>query len=217
MEWIKKGLIYKPQKKHLWMQTHAQVPVADKVDEERIRIYFGTRDNEKRTLTTYIEVEADNPQNILYEHNKPILPLGDVGCFDDSGVMPSCIVNHKGIKYFYYLGWNAGLTARYRVADGLGISEDNGKTFKKYSRGPIMDRNIIDPISTSIQSIIIENNIWRAWYMSYTEWKIINGVSEPFTILNMLNPMTVYTGQLKTLFVLILRTKTKVEYLFQAL
>ncbi len=180
MKWIKKGLIYNPERKYDWMQTHAQVPVSDKVDEERLRIYFGTRDNQNRTLPTYIEVEADNPQNILYIHDRPILSLGDIGCFDDSGVMPSCIVNYGGKKYFYYLAWNVAVSVRFRVSNGLAISEDGGKTFKKVSSGPIMDRSIVDPIGVSTQFVMVEDGIWKAWYTSYTKWETINGIPEPF-------------------------------------
>lgn len=180
MKWIKKGLIYKPTGNLEWSKTHAQIPIADKIDNERLRIYFGTRDDQNRTLTTFVEVESDNPQNILYVHDKPILPLGRLGCFDDSGVMPSDIVNLNGKKFFYYLGWNVGSAVRYRVANGLAVSDDGGRTFKKVADGPIMDRNTFDPISVSTQCILIENGIWKTWYMSYTKWDLINGLAEPF-------------------------------------
>ncbi|ODS40530.1 MAG: hypothetical protein A7315_02535 [Candidatus Altiarchaeales archaeon WOR_SM1_79] len=180
MKWVKKGLIFKTENNFEWMRTHAQVPIADKIDEERLRIYFGTRDSQNRTLTTFIEVEANNPQNILYIHDKPILSLGRLGCFDDSGVMPSDIVNYNSKKYFYYLGWNVGSTVRYRVANGLAISEDNGNTFKRVSEGPIMDRSILDPIAVSTQSVLVEKGIWKTWYMSYVKWEIVNGIPEPF-------------------------------------
>ena len=179
MKWIKKGLIFKVDGNHEWMQAHAQVPIVDKIDDRRIRIYFGTRDNQNRTLTTFIEVEADNPQNILYIHDKPILTLGRLSCFDDAGVMPSDILEINGRKYFYYLGWNVGHSVRYRVANGLAISEDNGNNFMRVSEGPIMDRNLIDPIAVSTQSVIVDNGVWKMWYMSYVKWEIINGITEP--------------------------------------
>ncbi len=180
MKWIKMGLVFKVDNNYDWMQTHAQVPIADRINDERLRIYFGTRDEKNRTLTTYIEVDADDPQNVLYVHNKPILYLGRLGCFDDSGVMPSDIVDLKGKKFFYYLGWNIGHSVRYRVANGLAISEDNGETFKRISEGPIMDRNLIDPIAVSTQCVLVEGRIWKMWYMSYVKWEIINEITEPF-------------------------------------
>ena len=51
-----------------------------KVNEDVLRIYFGTRNASNYTTTTYIEVEADNLHNILYVHDKePVLSLGDLG------------------------------------------------------------------------------------------------------------------------------------------
>jgi hypothetical protein len=183
MRWIKRGLIYKVDGVCDWMQTHAQVPVADRIDDQRLRIYFGTRDRHNRTLTTYIEVQADDPQSILYVHDRPILPLGRLGRFDDCGVMPSWVIDHKGRKYFYYLGWNRGaevdFAVRYRVANGLAISEDNGQTFQRVSEGPIMDRTMLDPIAVSTQCVLVEGSLWRTWYMSYTDWVMLNGIPEP--------------------------------------
>ncbi len=179
MKWIKKGLIYTVNKNYEWMQTHAQVPTIDKISENKLRIYFGTRDKLNRTSTTYIEVDADNPKKVFYIHNKPILPFGRLGCFDDNGVMPNWLINNKGKKYYYYLGWNTSTTVRYRVAIGLAISEDGGNSFKRYSEAPIMDRSIEDPLSVSTNCILIENNIWKMWYMSFTKWEEFNGILEP--------------------------------------
>ena len=180
MNWEKAGLIYSVDGKNNWMISHAQVPVVDKIGDNRLRIYYGTRDRKNRTLTTFIEVEENNPSNILYKHDKPVLPLGRLGCFDDSGVMPSDIVTYEGVKYFYYLGWNVGHSVRYRVANGLAISDDGGKTFRRISEGPIIDRNVIDPIAVSTQSVMVDDGIWKMWYMSYVKWEIVNGMTEPF-------------------------------------
>ena len=180
MKWIKKGFIFKPDGSKQWAFSHAQVPLAQTISHDRVRLYYGTRDAHNRTRTSYVEVSADNPKDILYVHPNPILELGAPGAFDDSGIMPSDIIEHNGKIYFYYVGWNTANTARYRTALGLAISEDGGKSFHKVSDGPIMDRNIVDPISVSCQSVIIEDGIWKAWYMSYTKWEEIHGKMEPF-------------------------------------
>ena len=180
MKWIKKGLIYKVDNNNAWMQTHAQLPTLDLINKDTLRIYFSTRNSKNISLTTYIDVMADNPKEICYVHDKPIIILGKLGCFDESGIMPSCITTHNHKKYFYYVGWNVGASIRYRVSAGLAISNDDGHTFTKISDGPILDRNIVDPFAIGNISILIENNIWRMWYMSYTKWEILNGIPEPF-------------------------------------
>ncbi len=180
MPWIKKGLIFRTDQNHDWMLTHAQVPIADSVDADRLRIYFGARDAANRTLTTYVEVEADNPSKVLYVHDRPILPLGKLGCFDDAGVMPSWITNHGGRKFLYYLGWNTSTGVRYRVANGLAVSDDGGRTFRRVSDGPIMDRSTVDPLAVSTQCVLVDGRRWKTWYMSYVKWEVTDGIPEPF-------------------------------------
>jgi hypothetical protein len=180
MKWIKKGLIFKADNNFEWMVSHAAVPIADNVNDGVLRIYFGTRDKYNRTVTTYIEVEADNPQNILYIHDKTVLSLGELGCFDDSGAMPSWIVNYENNKYLYYIGWNVGITVPYRNSIGLAISEDNGQTFNRLFDGPIVDRTHLEPHFTAASCVIIENGIWRMWYLSCVTWEVYNGRSEPY-------------------------------------
>lgn len=179
MKWIKKGLIFKADNNYDWMQTHAQVPIAHRIGEDRLRVYFGTRDKYKRTVTTFIEVEADNPSNVLYVHDKPVLSLGKLGTFDDSGAMPSCIVNYNNKKYLYYIGWNVGVTVPYRNAIGLAFSEDNGLTFDRLYEGSIADRTHLEPYFTLTPYVIMDNGIWKMWYASSTGWIVVNGKPEP--------------------------------------
>jgi len=160
MRWIKKGLIFRADNNFDWMVSHASIPIADRVNNKVLRIYFGTRDEQGRSLPAYIEVEADNPQNILYLHDKPLLSLGKIGTFDDNGIMPSWIVDHKGRKYLYYIGWNPQVTVSYRLSIGLAISEDGGETYRKYSEGPICDRDMEEPYFNTAPCVMLDNGMW---------------------------------------------------------
>jgi len=180
MRWIKKGLIFNVANQYDWMAHHACVPVADKVNEEVLRIYFGPRDRQGRTRTTFIEVEADNPSKVLYEHDRPVLDLGKLGTFDDSGVMPSCIVNHHGKKYLFYIGWNLGVTVSYRNSIGLAVSTDGGLTFNRVFEGPIVDRTRFEPyFCASPFAIIDDDGKWKLWYASCTGWVVVHQKPEP--------------------------------------
>ena len=44
------------------MASHAQLPVAEPVDESRVRIYFGTRDSRNRSRPTFLEASANFTQ-----------------------------------------------------------------------------------------------------------------------------------------------------------
>ncbi len=179
MKWVKKGKIFAPDHNSDWMVSHASLPVADKITDEVLRIYFGTRDGKGRSHTSYLEVDADNPQKILHVHNEPVLSLGELGTFDDSGIMPSWLVSHDGNKYLYYIGWNPQVTVPYRLAIGLAISKDGGDSFHKFSDGPICERAIDEPFFNTAPCVIHEGGKWRMWYVSCTGWKIVNSRAEP--------------------------------------
>ena len=179
MKWVKKGLIYCSNGNFDWNKSHSQVPVSDLIDNKTIRIYYASRDDKNRSNISFIEVDVNNPSNIKYIHNAPILAFGALGCFDDSGIMPSSIITKDNKKYLFYTGWNIGTGVNYRLAIGMAVTDDN-ITFRKISDGPIMDRSIFDPCLVSSASVIIEDNLWRMWYISGTKWEKINNSPEPF-------------------------------------
>ena len=179
MKWTKKGLIFKVDNQYEWMSHHACVPVADFVNDRVIRIYFGPRDSQGRTRTTFIEVEADNPSRVLYLHDRPVLDLGKLGAFDDSGAMPSSIVTHNGLKYLYYIGWNRGVTVSYRNSIGVAVSDDGGLTFRRLFEGPIVDRNRDEPYFCASPYVLLEDGKWKLWYASSTGWIVVNEKPEP--------------------------------------
>lgn len=181
MEWVKKGLVFQPKENFDWMSTHAAFPIAEKIDEELYRIYFSARDELNRAQVGYLEVNINEPKKILYITEKPVLCLGELGCFDDNGVMAEWIVNYNDKKYLYYYGWNRGITVPYYIWIGLAISKDGGKTFERYSKIPILDRNNIDLYQTTGPCVSIEHGLWRMWYVSSDKgWEIKKGIFKPW-------------------------------------
>lgn len=179
MKWEKKGLIFAPDGKSEAMHSHAAIPFADIISDDRIKIYFSARNKIGKSLPFSIIVDANNLNQILEVNSSPILELGKLGTFDDSGIMPSCIVDLNGIKYMYYIAWNPQVTVSYRLSIGLSISEDNGTSFRKYSEGPVCDRTVNEPYFNTAPYVLIENGIWRMWYISCTEWRVIKNYPEP--------------------------------------
>jgi hypothetical protein len=50
------------------------------------------------------------------------------------------------------------------------VSRDAGRTFHRWSRGPLLERDDVDPFLTASPSVMIDNGIWRMWYVSGVEW-----------------------------------------------
>lgn len=173
MKWRKLGVIFCPYKNHEWMYSHATVPFAEYLEEDKFKIYFSTRDKDNKSVGVYIIIDIQNPLEILEISNNPILEGGELGTFDDSGTMLSCLVKHNNKKYLYYIGWNLGITVPFRNSIGLAIFKDN--EFIKIGKGPILDRSLVEPHFVASCCVMVENNIWRMWYLSCTKWDMING------------------------------------------
>ena len=179
MRWDKRGRVYEPRARAPWGLSHAQHPVVHAISPDRIRVYYSTRDGGSRSVTTYLEARADDPREILYRHDRPVLGLGELGCFDDGGAMASWTVESGGILHLYYIGWNAGVTVSYRNAIGLAVSDDGGRTFARPFRGPVADRTREEPFFCGGHCVLVENGVWRMWYLAATGWILEGGKPEP--------------------------------------
>jgi len=175
----KLGCIFQPTGEFDWSKTHAQVPFAMQV-EDRIRIYFSTRDSKSRSCTSFVEIDAEKPQSVLYVHNKPCISKGKPGYFDDSGAMPSWFIKVGDEIWLYYTAWNVSESASYRLSIGLAKSYDGGITFQKSFEGPILERDFIDPIWVGQPCVMIEDGVWKMWYLSCQKIKYIDNHPEPF-------------------------------------
>jgi hypothetical protein len=173
MKWLKQGRIFDPNDDSPeWSVTHATLPFAEKVNEDLYKIYFSGRDKHNRSLPGHIVININQPNRVLSVSDKPILECGPPGTFDDSGVMSTWLLNYKDKKYLYYVGWNLGVTVPFRNAIGLAISDDGGQTFIKWSEGPLLDRSRHDPGFTASLCVLVENDVWRMWYLSCIKWEI---------------------------------------------
>ena len=181
MKWNKKGLISDPKSNNSdWINHYAALPVAHLLNNEKLRIYFSTRDSKGRSVPTYLDTNPEKPKDIQYIHNKSILDFGPQGSFDDNGIMPSWILDVGDKKHLYYIGWNPQVTVSYRLSIGLAISYDGGNSFKKHSVGPILDRDKDEPFFNTAPCVLKVGEEYMMWYVSCTGWKNINNWPEPF-------------------------------------
>ena len=178
MKWEKKGLIYYPHGEYDWMLDRAMVPVCELVSANLLRIYFSVRDKNGRSTPIYIETNPEYPEKIIRINEKPILTFGNPGSFDDNGITSSSIVRVENRRYLYYIGWNPKVTVSYHLSIGLAISDDD-QPFKKFSAGPILDRAIDEPYFNTAPCVMLDDGIWKMWYVSCTGWKMIDNRNEP--------------------------------------
>ena len=194
-EMEKLGLIFDPREHCDWATTHAWVPTPSKcwhlINAEFI---FAGRNAENLSQLGAFLIDLINPDRVFEVTESPLITLGPLGSFDDSAILPSCIVNLGENKLL--LRWlMQGKRVPYYAAIGLAVSQDGGKSFKKQGKGPVLARNEIDPFFTASNYILIENGLWRMWYTSNTGWKSLDGKVIPrYHIKYMLNQKTGFTG-----------------------
>lgn len=179
MKFEKLGLIFKPDTNLFWQYSHAALPTALKLDENSYRIFFTSRDKENKTYIGYFEWFPDKPTEIHNITKTPVLRPGDPGMFDSFGVQATCIVRNAKDIYLYYLGWVTGKPEPlFYTAIGLAISKDDGKTFQKISKAPIMERSDFDPWMVSGGTVIKNENDWKMYYISGLSFNIKDNVAE---------------------------------------
>ena len=180
MKWKKKGLIYAPTGDLPWAKSHAMIPTPDLISHQIIRLYITCCDENGIGRVGYIEVDADNPSKIIKIAEKPVLDIGVPGTFDENGVLQCSILNMpNGQKYLYYVGFELGTKIRYRLLSGLAISTDGGNTFTRVKKTPVLERSDKELYFRGGPFIILDNNIFKLWYVAGSEWAAIEGKEMP--------------------------------------
>jgi hypothetical protein len=169
MVWVDRKFIFKPSGEHGWMNSHAQVPVVLRLDD-RFRVYLSCREFPNESQVCIIDLNLDNPTEIIELYPKKVLPLGEPGMFDEFGVMPAAVVKHDKEVFLYTTGWQRGITVPYLNAIGLAVSQDEGLTFSKPFPGPVVSPTRMEPYSAMSPFVLKEKGIWRMWYSSGVDW-----------------------------------------------
>lgn len=187
INWIKKGMLFDPRGRHEWMMAYAQVPTVYDTGD-RYRIFFTCRPNKDAngqfiSYTSYLELAKSDPFKTLYVHDKPVLKVGEAGSFDEFGIHPCSIIDMGDLTYFYYQGWTRMASVPYQTSLGLAVSKDKGKTFEKFSKGPLFSRTPNEPYLENGFFVSRIDNALHMWYSTAREWLEVNGKVEPVYVI----------------------------------
>ena len=117
MTWTAHKNIIAPQAR--WFdKTHCMLPTPEHLEGSKYRIYYGGRNDKNQSHIACADINLDTLEvNYAAE---PVLSLGALGCFDDNGVLPSCITPDA----LYYIGFKPGGTTRMQLLYGVALRED---------------------------------------------------------------------------------------------
>src|SRR5271157_1982222 len=193
--WKKIGKIFDPlsMSPHDWMQEQAQNPYSVEF-KKFLRVYFNCRpkrdaEGKSTSFAGYVDLDKKNLLNILDISRKPLLPLGKIGEFDEFGIMAGSVKFINDAYYLYYVGWTRMKSVPYNWAIGLATSSDNGRTFSRYGRGPIIGATAQEPyLQAGCSSIINVGDQWHLWYTSGIKW--LNTSSKPESVYRIMHAVS---------------------------
>lgn len=183
MKWLKRGKIFDPTNHVLpnGCNFFAQSPQA-LVFDNFVRIYFSTRavDNNGKFLSHIAFVDMQkNLRDIVHVSEHTVIPLGQLGCFDEHGIFPMNVLRHGDLVYGYTCGWNRRVSVSVDTAIGLAISRDQGLTFERIGVGPVLAASLHEPCLVGDGFVKVFDGVFHMWYIFGTGWKIFDSHSAP--------------------------------------
>lgn len=176
MKWLKHGKIFDPTKHQLpnGCVQFAQSPQA-LVFDEFVRIYFSTRsidpvNGKYLSHIAYVDMKK-NLRDVICVSQQPVIPLGDLGCFDEHGIFPMSVMRHGDAVYGFTCGWNRRVSVSVDTAIGLAISRNDGLTFQRIGSGPVLAASQNEPCLVGDGFVKVINHVFHMWYIFGTGWK----------------------------------------------
>ena len=149
----------------------------------RRHCYFSTRavdpvNNKYLSHIAFVDMKK-NLRDIIRTSTDTVIPLGDLGCFDEHGIFPMSVMRHGNAVYGYTCGWNRRTSVSVDTAVGLAISHDNGLTFQRIGDGPVLAASLHEPYLVGDGFVKVINGIFHMWYIFGTGWKKFSPESMP--------------------------------------
>jgi hypothetical protein len=176
LKWRKLGKIFDPTQHVLpnGCVQFAQSPQA-LVFDNFVRIYFSTRALDKsngKYLSHIAFVDMGKSlRDVIRVSDHTVIPLGELGCFDEHGIFPMNVVRHGPAIYGYTCGWSRRSSVSVDTAIGLAISHDQGLTFERSGAGPVLAASLHEPCLVGDGFVKVIGESFHMWYIFGTGWK----------------------------------------------
>jgi hypothetical protein len=175
MRWKKLGKIFDPTEHQLpnGCVQFAQSPQV-LVFDEFVRIYFSTRSFDEAkgkylSHIAFVEMSKDF-RDIIRVSDTTVIPLGQLGCFDEHGIFPMSVIRHGPVVYGYTCGWSRRVSVSVETAIGLAISHDCGLTFQRLGDGPVLAASPYEPYLVGDGFVKVISGVFHMWYIFGTRW-----------------------------------------------
>lgn len=178
IDWQKRGLIYCPDGSG-YFKTHATRPIPYRLNEHTLRLFFSSRNSDDTMLPTFVDVDIRDPGKVIKVGDQPLIELGSPGTLDDSGVVPTSIIELKNQVNFYYSGYKRRRLVSFELAIGVFIWDRETDRYWRRFKGPILAQDKDHPLCAAAPFVSVQDGKFKMWYCSGTDWKFPNNSPEP--------------------------------------
>ena len=182
MRWRKLGRIFDPSEHSLpnGSELFAQSPQV-LARGDGVRVYFSTRarDGDKYlSHIAYVDL-AEDLQRVIGVSDHTVIELGGLGDFDEHGIFPMNVIRVGDEVRGYTTGWNRRVSVSVDTAIGLAISADDGRTFVRTGRGPVLGPSLHEPFLVGDGFVLLEDGLFHMWYIFGTSWHRFSPTAAP--------------------------------------
>lgn len=184
-EWKKLGRIFNPLdvKDRSWIKEFSQAPSVLILDDI-VRVYFACRPAPDKmgnyvSQSAFVDFKRDNLTEIVRISEQPLLPLGEPGAFDEFATYFTSVIRKDDDVLAYYVGYTRCESVPFTIGIGAAISHDEGETFTKLGKGPILPCSLNEPFFLTVPRIRRFNGQWYLWYSAGKKWVQGDGRAEP--------------------------------------
>jgi hypothetical protein len=125
-----------------------------------------------------VELSKDLTE-VIRVSDAPVIPLGELGCFDEHGIFPMNVLRVGEEVYGYTCGWSRRVSVSVETAIGLAISRDQGLTFQKIGPGPVLAASLHEPCLVGDAFVKQALGQFHMWYIFGTGWRRYSAAGEP--------------------------------------
>jgi len=177
MNWKKLGVIYNPtlevnRPNERWNFAQGENVL---IFENFVRVYFCSREKpdvggKTRSRVFFIDLDRFDLKKNIQISSKPILELGEIGTFDEFGMYPFCPIRVNDLVYGYYGGATRCESVPFNIAIGCAISKDNGISFSKLGKGPVLSYSWDEPFVVCSPKVRFFNDTYYMFYSAGRKW-----------------------------------------------
>ena len=164
MRWRKRGHVYAPDGSVAWARQYAFPPTPYRLDDETLRVYVAFCDEHTVGRVGYVDVRLDDPARVVRVSERPVLDVGEPGCFDDNGVVPTSVLEVGDALHLYYTGYQRATEVPYLQLLGLAISYDGGETFRRHGQAPVLEPSDGEAVTRASAFVTPHEGGFRMYY-----------------------------------------------------